>query len=119
MGSDRGLAAAVGLAGASLLPQSPIDAAPTRLVANLLDMIRVESGSLAVQKQWVPLEEVIGVALIRLDMTMSLDGYVTGPDDGPDAPLGIDGFRLFNWLDLRNEPGPSGRCTPRPWRPAP
>ena len=42
------------------------------------------------------------MALIRLDMTMSLDGYVTGPDDGPDAPLGIDGFRLFNWLDLRN-----------------
>ena len=48
------------------------------------------------------------VALIRLDMTMSLDGYVTGPDDGPDAPMGVDGFRLFNWLDLRNEPGPSG-----------
>ena len=37
----------------------------TRLVANLLDMIRVESGALAVQKQWVPLEEVVGVALIR------------------------------------------------------
>lgn len=48
------------------------------------------------------------MALIRLDMTMSLDGYVTGPDDGPDAPMGVDGFRLFNWLDLRNEPGPSG-----------
>jgi dihydrofolate reductase len=45
---------------------------------------------------------------IRVDMTMSLDGYVTGPDDGPDAPMGVGGFRLFNWLDKRNDPGPSG-----------
>ncbi|WP_344221794.1 dihydrofolate reductase family protein [Kribbella sancticallisti] len=42
-------------------------------------------------------------------MTVSLDGYVAGPQDGPDAPLGIDGFRLFNWLDLRDAPGPSGQ----------
>ena len=48
------------------------------------------------------------MAVIRLDMTMSLDGFVTGPEDGPDAPLGAGGFRLFNWLDLRDEPGPSG-----------
>ena len=45
---------------------------------------------------------------IRLYMTMSLDGYVTGPQDDADNPMGIDGFRLFNWLDLRNDPGPSG-----------
>ncbi|HEY6746918.1 MAG TPA: dihydrofolate reductase family protein [Mycobacteriales bacterium] len=45
---------------------------------------------------------------IRLDMTISLDGYVTGPDDGPDEPMGVGGFRLFNWLDKRDEPGPSG-----------
>jgi dihydrofolate reductase len=45
---------------------------------------------------------------IRVDMTMSLDGYVTGPDDGPDAPMGVGGFRLFNWLDKRDDPGPSG-----------
>ena len=45
---------------------------------------------------------------IRLDMTLSLDGYVVGPDDGVDAPMGADGFRLFNWLDLRDGPGPSG-----------
>ncbi|MBP2648508.1 MAG: kdpD, partial [Gemmatimonadetes bacterium] len=43
----------------------------TRLVANLLDMIRVESGALAVQKQWVPLEEIVGVALIRLDARLA------------------------------------------------
>jgi dihydrofolate reductase len=45
---------------------------------------------------------------IRLDMTMSLDGYVAGPDDGPHAPMGVGGFRLFNWLDKRDDPGPSG-----------
>ena len=48
------------------------------------------------------------MALIRLYMTMSLDGYVAGPRDSPDDPLGVGGFRLFNWLDLRNAPGPSG-----------
>jgi len=37
-----------------------------RLIGNLLDMIRVESGALEVQKEWQPLEEVVGVALIRL-----------------------------------------------------
>jgi dihydrofolate reductase len=50
------------------------------------------------------------MALIRLYMTMSLDGYVTGPQDSVDAPMGIDGFRLFNWLDRRNDPGPSGQA---------
>jgi dihydrofolate reductase len=45
---------------------------------------------------------------IRLDMTMSLDGYVVGPHDSVDAPMGEDGFRLFNWLDRREDPGPSG-----------
>ena len=49
------------------------------------------------------------MAVIRLDMTISLDGFVAGPGDGPDAPLGEGGFRLFNWLDLRDEPGPSGQ----------
>jgi len=46
---------------------------------------------------------------IRLDMTTSLDGYVVGLDDSVDAPMGADGFRLFNWLDRRDDPGPSGQ----------
>jgi dihydrofolate reductase len=49
------------------------------------------------------------MGIIRLDMTTSLDGYVVGPHDSLDAPMGDGGFRLFNWLDLRDEPGPSGR----------
>src|SRR4051794_23264160 len=51
------------------------------------------------------------MSTIRLDMTISLDGYVTGPRDSVDTPMGIDGFRLFNWLDRRNDPGPSGEVT--------
>ena len=44
---------------------------------------------------------------IRLDMTMSLDGFIAGPDDRPGQEMGLGGFRLFNWLDDRNEPGPN------------
>ena len=35
---------------------------------------------------------------VRLDMSMSLDGFVTGPDDGPERGLGVDGERLHAWL---------------------
>ncbi|GAA4778874.1 dihydrofolate reductase family protein [Actinomycetospora chlora] len=45
---------------------------------------------------------------IRLDMTISLDGCVAGPADDRENPLGRGGFRLFDWLDRRNDPGPSG-----------
>lgn len=49
------------------------------------------------------------MAIIRLYMTMSLDGFVAGPQDSVEDPMGIGGFRLFNWLDRRNDPGPSGQ----------
>jgi dihydrofolate reductase len=41
-------------------------------------------------------------------MTVSLDGCVVGPDDSTDQPMGVGGFRLFNWLDHRLDPGPNG-----------
>jgi len=47
-------------------------------------------------------------APIRLYMSMSLDGFVTRPDDGPGRELGRGGGRLFNWLDDRMSDGPSG-----------
>ena len=31
-------------------------------------------------------------------MSMSLDGFIAGPDDGPDNGLGTDGYRLHAWL---------------------
>ncbi|MBK9266444.1 MAG: DUF4118 domain-containing protein [Polyangiaceae bacterium] len=38
-----------------------------RLVANLLDMTRLESGPVALKREWVPFEEVVGSALNRLE----------------------------------------------------
>jgi len=38
-----------------------------RLVRNLLDMTRLESGSMVVRREWVPLEEIVGSALARLE----------------------------------------------------
>lgn len=30
-------------------------------------------------------------------LTMSLDGFIAAPDDGPENPLGENGMRLFDW----------------------
>jgi hypothetical protein len=46
---------------------------------------------------------------IRPYMSMSLDGFITGPDDRKGQGLGRNGGRLFNWLDDRRSDGPSGR----------
>ncbi|MEV6286696.1 dihydrofolate reductase family protein [Kribbella sp. NPDC051770] len=43
--------------------------------------------------------------MIRLYMSMSLDGFITGPDDRPGQELGRGGGRLFNWLDDRHGTG--------------
>ena len=73
-----------------------------RLVSNLLDMTKLESGGVRVQKEWQPLEEVVGAALTRLEPR--LDGravQITIPDDLPLVPL--DGVLieqvLINLLD--------------------
>ena len=31
-------------------------------------------------------------------ITMSVDGYITGPDDGPGQGLGVGGERLHYWV---------------------
>jgi dihydrofolate reductase len=46
---------------------------------------------------------------IRLYMSMSLDGFITGPDDREGQELGRGGGRLFNWLDDRMSDGPNGQ----------
>jgi two-component system sensor histidine kinase KdpD len=43
----------------------------TRMVTNLLDMVRVESGAITARTAWVPLEEVVGVARLRLDAPLA------------------------------------------------
>ena len=65
----------------------------TRLVANLLNMVRLETGALQVQKEWQPLEEVVGVALIRLDERLA--GRLVQTSLPPELPLvPIDGLLI-------------------------
>jgi dihydrofolate reductase len=46
---------------------------------------------------------------VVLYMSMSLDGFIAGPDDRTGQELGLGGGRLFNWLDDRHGDGPSGQ----------
>lgn len=34
---------------------------------------------------------------VIFDITASLDGFVAGPNDGPENPMGDGGMRLFDW----------------------
>ena len=56
-----------------------------RLVRNLLDMTRLESGALVVKRQWMPLEEIVGSALTRLEA--QLQGRPVRTDLPDDLPL--------------------------------
>ena len=82
-----------------------------RLIGNLLDMIRLESGSLAVNPDWQPLEEVVGVALIRLDAR--LKGRTVTLSLPPDLPMvAMDGLLieqvLVNLLENASKYTPEG-----------
>jgi two-component system, OmpR family, sensor histidine kinase KdpD len=60
----------------------------TRLVTNLLDMVRVEADALAVQKAWQPLEEALGVALLRVEERLARHVVETRlPVDLPLVPI--------------------------------
>jgi two-component system, OmpR family, sensor histidine kinase KdpD len=55
-----------------------------RLVSNLLDMTRLQSGIFEPRREWVPLVEVVGSALNRLDRALTDRRVVTDiPDDLP------------------------------------
>ncbi|MCC6803824.1 MAG: sensor histidine kinase KdpD [Anaerolineae bacterium] len=59
-----------------------------RLVGNLLDMTRLDSGNVQVEKEWQPLEEVVGTTLVRLDKLLSDHPLKTHlPDDLPLVPI--------------------------------
>ncbi len=63
------------------------------LVMNLLDMVRVEAGALAVKREWQPLDESLGVALLRLDdILREYPVTVALPPDLPLVP--IDGLLI-------------------------
>jgi two-component system sensor histidine kinase KdpD len=54
-----------------------------RLIANVLDMVRIESGGMAPRRDWVPLEEVLGSALLQLDAKLQ------GREVRTDLPEGL------------------------------
>ncbi|MGH7231424.1 MAG: DUF4118 domain-containing protein, partial [Nitrospiraceae bacterium] len=56
-----------------------------RLVRNLLDMTRLESGVISLHKEWHPLDEVVGAALTRLEAR--LGGHSVKISFPPDLPL--------------------------------
>jgi hypothetical protein len=42
-----------------------------------------------------------------LDMSMSLDGDIAGPEDNPRNPGGDNFMRLHEWFGFVSEPGPT------------
>lgn len=56
-----------------------------RLLGNLLEMSRLESGRIELNKNWQPIEEVIGIALGRLDSQLS--GRAVATHLPPNLPL--------------------------------
>lgn len=43
---------------------------------------------------------------VTVGLSMSLDGFIAGPSDGPELPLGDGGERLFDWMNS----GPPANC---------
>ncbi|MQA00805.1 MAG: dihydrofolate reductase [Dehalococcoidia bacterium] len=38
------------------------------------------------------------MGVVAVDKSISLDGFITGPDPSPESPLGAGGERLFSWM---------------------
>jgi hypothetical protein len=45
------------------------------------------------------------MSLVTCHVSISLNGYVAGPDQGPDDPVGLGGLRLHEWHWHADEPG--------------
>jgi two-component system sensor histidine kinase KdpD len=82
-----------------------------RLVTNLLDFSRLESGALGPKRELQPIEEVIGVVLSRLDRQLREHPVELGIDEDL-PPVPIDGLLvqqvLVNLLDNATKFAPAG-----------
>jgi two-component system, OmpR family, sensor histidine kinase KdpD len=64
-----------------------------RLLKNLLDMMRIEAGAVQLNREWHPLDEIVGAALSRLEER--LRSYTVKTAFPPDLPMvQIDGVLL-------------------------
>ena len=55
-----------------------------RLVSNLLDMTRLDSGTVTPKREWIPLEEIVGAALSRMEKLLGRRAVATSiPADFP------------------------------------
>jgi len=69
----------------------------SRLLDNLLRLTRLESGTVRLRKEPIPLEEVVGTALARLEKTLAERAVtISLPDDLPMPPL--DGLLMEQLL---------------------
>ena len=83
-----------------------------RLVTNLLDVTRLESGVVEVNKEWVPAEEMVGSALNRLEA--QIGNRVVKVELPPNLPLVqadpvLMGQVLINLLDNALKYSPAGQ----------
>ncbi len=82
-----------------------------RLVTNLLDITRFESGSVKLSKEWLPVEEVVGAALNRMEE--ALKGHPVQVELPSSLPLvAVDAVLLeqllVNLLDNASKHTPEG-----------
>ena len=74
----------------------------SRLVNNLLEMTRLESGRVTVKRDWHPLDEIVGAALTRLDRV--LEHHLVTTELPPDLLVSVDDvlFEQVIWNVLEN-----------------
>jgi two-component system sensor histidine kinase KdpD len=90
----------------------------TQLLSNLLELTRLENGTIRVQKEWHPLDEVLGSALRRAETAHGpIAVEVDLPEDLPLIPL--DGTLmeqlLINLLVNAHRYAPEGPVSLRAW----
>ncbi len=83
----------------------------TQLIANVLDMTRLESGRSVARPEWVPLQELVGAALHRLQHRLADHHIETRLDDAPPLifadPVLLEQL-LFNLLENAAKYTPAG-----------
>src|SRR5580704_18311697 len=53
------------------------------------------------------------MSLTTCHLSISLDGFIAGPDQGPDDPIGVGGLRLHEWHWHADDPGHQVDVAPR------